>query len=95
VQGDVRGAAFRQPSEGRACRVRLEGPACRVRCATFDNPFQFRGHDRHAPPIPLSEGRARRVRQITMDYPPGLIGHDKRAAPAFGGTRLSRPQRNV
>jgi len=30
-----------------------------------------------------------------MDYPPGLIGHDKHAPPAFGGTRLSRPQRNV
>ena len=26
------------------------GRDCRVRGATFDNPFRFIGHDRHAPP---------------------------------------------
>ena len=28
----------------------LEGPACQVRGVAFDNPFHFRGHDKHAPP---------------------------------------------
>ena len=33
------------PSEGRACRVRK---------ITFDNPFHYLGHDKHAPPnVPL------------------------------------------
>jgi hypothetical protein len=28
----------------------LEGPACQVRCATFDDPSRFIGHDKRAPP---------------------------------------------
>jgi len=66
-----------------------EGPACQVRRITFDNPFRFSGHDRHAPPTPV--GPACQVRYSMFDYPSEFAGHDKRAPPAFGGTCLSGP----
>ena len=45
-----------------------EGPACQVRRTTFDHPFHFRGHDKHAPPSGHDE-----------HVPPN--GYDKRAPP--------------
>ena len=70
------------PLEGRACRVRpSEGPACQVRRRTFDYPFRFDGHDKHAPPKLPSEGPACRVRRTTIDNPFRLAGHDECARP--------------
>jgi hypothetical protein len=49
-----------------------EGPACRVRCARWDYPFRFIGHDRHAPPIVLSAGPVYQVRRAADHV--GLVG---------------------
>jgi hypothetical protein len=65
----------------RLCSSVSEGPACRVRYITFDNPFQFCGHDRRAPPTRVSEGPACQVRGITFDNPFHFCGHDRRAPP--------------
>ena len=42
-----------------------EGRVCRVRRARLDDPSRFNGHDKHAPPTPLSKGPVCRVRRAT------------------------------
>jgi hypothetical protein len=55
-------------SEGCDCRVRLEGPACQVREIPYDAPFQFLGHDKHAPP----NGHDKRAPPTPRAYLSGL-----------------------
>jgi hypothetical protein len=64
-----------------------------VRRTSFDYPFPSEGP---ACQVRL-EGRACRVRKISFDSPFRFSGHDEHAPPIFpfGGTRSSRPMRNV
>jgi hypothetical protein len=85
-----------------------EGPACRIRGIPFDDLFRLGGHDKHAPPIFVSDGPACQGRCATLDRsscwivhpaPAGMTsmplqhGHDKRFPPTPGGTCLSGPVR--
>jgi hypothetical protein len=76
---------------------RSEGPARGVCCATLDDPLQFVGHDRRAPPI-LSVGGTRLSRPLRNIGRFIAIRRARQACPSdslVGGTCLSGPLRNI